>query len=428
LREGELVFGFAGALGSDLKLLSRTLADVLKKYGYAVEEITISDLIEEIVKRHKISDEAGHLVTLERTSEERRIETFMNGGNAIRWHCKNPAAMAAAAIGEVILRRDAAGGTPHRNAYLLRSLKRPEEVNLLRSVYGDGFFLIGLFTSESDRIDKLAARFTKEHGETQKSDHFAEHLAEAARLAKRDDEEASDYGQKLREVFQLADHFVALGRAAGNSDIFQDVDRLVRLILGDLSETPVADEQYMFHAFASSLSSGALGRQVGAILVAPSGEILGAGWNDVPRGGGGLYRSGDHYDERDIRRDRDATNTHAARMLEEILAAASTATWFGEKQPPTLAEARLALRKTRVMHLLEFGRTTHAEMEAIMATARIGSPVRGASLYTTTFPCHECARLIITSGIARVIFIEPYPKSQAIELHSDAIGFADEKF
>lgn len=33
-------------------------------------------------------------------------------------------------------------------------------------------------------------------------------------------------------------------------------------------------------------------------------------------------------------------------------------------------------------------------------------------MYTTTYPCHECARLIIAAGIGRVVYVDPYPKSQ----------------
>jgi hypothetical protein len=45
----------------------------------------------------------------------------------------------------------------------------------------------------------------------------------------------------------------------------------------------------------------------------------------------------------------------------------------------------------------------------------------GCSLFTTTFPCHSCARHIVASGITTVYYIEPYEKSLALELHSDSI-------
>jgi hypothetical protein len=60
-------------------------------------------------------------------------------------------------------------------------------------------------------------------------------------------------------------------------------------------------------------------------------------------------------------------------------------------------------------------------MDALMAAGRIGVSFREAVLYTTTFPCHTCTRHIIAAGIKRVVYIEPYPKSLAPELHADAI-------
>jgi Cytidine and deoxycytidylate deaminase zinc-binding region len=79
------------------------------------------------------------------------------------------------------------------------------------------------------------------------------------------------------------------------------------------------------------------------------------------------------------------------------------------------------------MNLTEFGRGVHAEMEAILSAGRVGISVRGATLYTTTFPCHNCTKHIVDAGIDRVVYIEPYPKSLARELHSDSIILAGEE-
>src|SRR5690348_9204044 len=74
------------------------------------------------------------------------------------------------------------------------------------------------------------------------------------------------------------------------------------------------------------------------------------------------------------------------------------------------------------MEITEFGRAVHAEMEAILACARTGRSTRGSTMYTTTFPCHNCCRHIIAAGITRVVYVEPYPKSKASSLHDDAIS------
>lgn len=42
------------------------------------------------------------------------------------------------------------------------------------------------------------------------------------------------------------------------------------------------------------------------------------------------------------------------------------------------------------------------------------------------FPCHHCARHIVAAGIARVVYVEPYPKSLATDLHRDAIDMEPE--
>jgi len=54
-------------------------------------------------------------------------------------------------------------------------------------------------------------------------------------------------------------------------------------------------------------------------------------------------------------------------------------------------------------------------------SARRGVSVAGGIMYVTAFPCHLCARLIVASGIKRVVFIEPYAKSLALQLYPDSI-------
>ena len=58
----------------------------------------------------------------------------------------------------------------------------------------------------------------------------------------------------------------------------------------------------------------------------------------------------------------------------------------------------------------------HAEANAITKVAKSGNSSEGATLYITTAPCIECAKLIIQSGIVRVVYGEEYRKSEGIEL------------
>ncbi len=80
------------------------------------------------------------------------------------------------------------------------------------------------------------------------------------------------------------------------------------------------------------------------------------------------------------------------------------------------------LESSSIADLTEYGRVVHAEMEAMLSCARNGIGTVGTTLYSTTFPCHNCAKHIVAVGINRVVYIEPYAKSKAFEFHTDSIA------
>jgi dCMP deaminase len=67
----------------------------------------------------------------------------------------------------------------------------------------------------------------------------------------------------------------------------------------------------------------------------------------------------------------------------------------------------------------------HAEEKAIID---IGSRnIRAATLYTTTFPCFTCAQKIVYSKLGSVVFVEPYPDQDAVNILDEA-GISIRKF
>ncbi|WP_018109493.1 deoxycytidylate deaminase [Bacteroides propionicifaciens] len=58
----------------------------------------------------------------------------------------------------------------------------------------------------------------------------------------------------------------------------------------------------------------------------------------------------------------------------------------------------------------------HAEANAITKIARSNNSSNGATLYVTAAPCIECAKLIIQSGIKRIVYSESYRLDDGIEL------------
>ncbi|MGM9774824.1 MAG: deoxycytidylate deaminase [Candidatus Egerieousia sp.] len=58
----------------------------------------------------------------------------------------------------------------------------------------------------------------------------------------------------------------------------------------------------------------------------------------------------------------------------------------------------------------------HAEANAITKVAKSGNSSEGATLYVTASPCMECAKLIIQSGISRVVYRDAYRLDDGIKL------------
>ena len=69
----------------------------------------------------------------------------------------------------------------------------------------------------------------------------------------------------------------------------------------------------------------------------------------------------------------------------------------------------------------------HAEQNAIAQAAKQGIPVDGATLYCTHQPCVICAKMIINSGIKRVVYRYGYPDDFSMEMFREA-GLEIEKY
>ena len=66
--------------------------------------------------------------------------------------------------------------------------------------------------------------------------------------------------------------------------------------------------------------------------------------------------------------------------------------------------------------ILDLCRSVHAEESVILEAGNFGINLKDKILYTTTFPCLLCTKIIITAGIKRIVFIEPYPVIESMEM------------
>lgn len=71
--------------------------------------------------------------------------------------------------------------------------------------------------------------------------------------------------------------------------------------------------------------------------------------------------------------------------------------------------------------------TVHAEQNIISYCAKSGIATEGATIYITLSPCKLCAKLIVQSGIKRVVYLEPYRDLSGVEFLEDC-GIEVEKY
>ena len=140
-----------------------------------------------------------------------------------------------------------------------------------------------------------------------------------------------------------------------------------------MSQRPSWDEYFMEMAELARQRSTCQRRHVGAVIVKDN-RVIATGYNGVPRG------------------IRHCEETGCLRQQLNV--------------------------PSGKMH--ELCRGLHAEQNAIIQAACMGSSIEGGTLYCTTQPCVICTKMIINAGIKRVVIKESYPDALAQEMAAEA--------
>ena len=200
----ELVFGIAGPIGVDIPAICASLIDALRTVRYGAQVIHLTKEMMTYRPRKKIA----------RPSEKdfyTDVNFKIKYANALCEELGDAGTLARIAMRSIAEARRKLSGARKRlpkssTAYIIRQLKRPDEVTLLRRVYGKQFVLVSAYGSLEQRMKLIEERL--KHSLPPNTTE-AEISKMAYDLVAIDAiEEGNDYGQRLRETFQLGDVFI----------------------------------------------------------------------------------------------------------------------------------------------------------------------------------------------------------------------------
>lgn len=236
----ELVIGLVAPLGTSTTDLTKEIRGSLSRFGYKAVPIKVSELLPTAVPAP--TGEA----------EDLRIRRLIDAGNQFCRVNEDAAAVARLAVSAIRARRieliradgdhrpiDEIAGRP-RTAYVVQSLKRREEVQLLREVYGSRFILVGSQGSVAERTGSLLQLNLSSADDAEKND-IVEKLIEI------DADEREQLGQNVNRTYPQADFFIRNNERA-------DIDRMFDLLF-QKPEAPTIGEYAMYVALASSARS-----------------------------------------------------------------------------------------------------------------------------------------------------------------------------
>ncbi len=325
--------------------------------------------------------------------------------------------------------------------YLIDQLKNTTEYKVLSHIYGLNYIQISLFSNYDRRNGFLEKAFKNDGGRLKalsdktlvincegidlrksipvKIENYRKEIlpdASSALINKdfadiTEEFKENDAGQEVSKLFHKSHYFFNLDEGIGSTKLENEIKKFVDLIEGEYRQYPTQDEFGMNLASQAKFRSNFPGdRQIGAAILSENGEVISVASIRAPSSSANPT----YEDEIKIKLGYKKIYSEVKewdKFLKET---------EGNPECSTNKSSISQLRKF-VKESLEYHPCTHAEIAAILDAAKLGLSVRDAILYITTFPCHICAKDIITAGIQRVVYLAAYPKSKNKELYPELI-------
>jgi deoxycytidylate deaminase len=229
---------------------------------------------------------------------------------------------------------------------------------------------------------------------------------------RRDADEEEDTGQHVQKCVDTADyvllneedHRSTTGRAAA---LRSRLETDIAFVRGQKAREPTPHEAHMATAYTQSHMSLCLKRHVGAMIVGLDGRPISLGYNENPVKIQPCKRDPGYCIKDSIMEDElerlvgvycPQCGTRNERLSKPYVCC----------NPQCRENLKLRLYPSRN---IEKCTAIHAEEQAINSLQ--GRSAKDATMYSTTFPCVQCARRIVDVGIKLVVYVEAYPIEEA---------------
>ena len=356
LSSNTIFLGLTGSFGSGCTTLKNLLGE---KFGFQC--FSLSDIVRsEADKRGVDQTDRMNLQTLGDELREKEGTNY---------------------LARTILKTAASSNTTDRLVF--DGLKNFGEVQEFRK--HPNFYLIAVDCSKPIRLKRLIDK-----------DPAYKNLIKFEVEDDRDREEPFGHGQQVQKCVDEADIILSNESQYEKKKIYSNLEKILTRYLRLITEEeadifPTTEELNMSIASNMALKSSCLKRKVGGVICDKEGRIIATGYNDVLKGQQTCFEKyGECY--RDKKR-----NEIMSKMKEKMkLVENNFHQVFG------------------TLKVLELCRALHAEETAILQTSE--SETVESTIYTTTFPCFLCAKMIVRSGIRKVVYVEPYPVDEAMDL------------
>lgn len=283
----EVFFALIAPIGVDLDSVEQALARSLKIVGYETNSIRLT----------KVFNDVDHCYDVNFGSEFERYQKLIAAGDQI---CADAGRLDIFALyGIESLKKTNTRGLddeiPQNVAHLFRQIKRPAEIDTLKTVFGRNVMFVSCYSSREDRKNYLVKKLLK----TERGRSRTDLTSDAFKIMAIDeDERDKPTGQRVLDCYPYADFVLDCSTLTSLS---RSSDRFVQIYFGHPFKSPTKDEYCSYFANAASYRSLDLSRQVGAAIFSDDCEIISLGCNEVPKAGGGTYWDGDKH-KREITR------------------------------------------------------------------------------------------------------------------------------